>query len=600
MQGFICRSSILRPPGFTRNRNTAMSIGSVLAGAGLVGQGMREAQADVRAARFEQLKMEEANRLQQIMNEAEQMYGADTAPKNTFRPGLQVDIATAPPSGKSAPTAQTAVPSGAGVAVTTTGARASTAAAPTSKTPPSAKPTPSTKTPAAATPAAAKIDAETGLPLPTGALTPEETARLNELRNLRAVETAVTFRAPHVGSLLTLGSLPTPQRQALINQTKAEYEALLAKESAYSKAAQAFEAQAEPIRRTQRASREAGIPLSPTPPVAAETPAAAETPVAAETPATPKVKAGVATEQPAAPVGATASVSASTQVISPAVRQAAISADPAMEEVFTAADFYLTDPNRVPYEVQQAMDQRNELARLAGLMLRSRSAQGFQSFLQLKSQINAIDSNILELQGMQGIADVVNFRDPRRLAGVLSIKSGGQLAIQPRTDGHYNVVPIVNGKPAGTPIAEGLSADELSVYAMKIFSPAYRQKAVDVAAGRAEKAFEAQLEAEIERIKAAGDFSAAQISALAKLKAAMISAGGRVNAAAIGAAADAGLKLVSDSNTGAMYAYYKDGQIFRLTPEQPLPDGGQTLPTFNPIPVVGRPSSGSPLAFEGY
>jgi hypothetical protein len=238
-----------------------------------------------------------------------------------------------------------------------------------------------------------------------------------------------------------------------------------------------------------------------TPPTAAAPTAAA--PTAPTAPAAGITIPGISTAQAATPPAAPA------QQVAPAR---------------TDAEFYLANPQAIPYE-QQQLDrmlqqqiglaqqqatlltrQRNEAAQMAQMYMRSGTAQGIEAATRLQGAINQYDDSLLQVQqqvsdarqkvaqgrayleGMQGLQEFALANDPRRLASVWSLYAGVPIGIQPRSDGTFNI--MVNGKKT----KEGVSATELTNSARLAFDQTYRQQQSAAGAEYNKKMFEARLD----------------------------------------------------------------------------------------------------------
>jgi hypothetical protein len=162
------------------------------------------------------------------------------------------------------------------------------------------------------------------------------------------------------------------------------------------------------------------------------------------------------------------------------------------------AESYLANPESITFEMQQLnqmaqqqyslmVQQRNETARLAQIMMQSGTSIGIQNAMQMRESINQQDLSIVQfqnqiaqkqmyLQGMQGVREFATANDPRRLSGVLSQFMGVPVAIQIRADGKYNY--FVNGRR----VQEGVSAAQIASTALREFSPEARQAATASAA----------------------------------------------------------------------------------------------------------------------
>jgi len=173
------------------------------------------------------------------------------------------------------------------------------------------------------------------------------------------------------------------------------------------------------------------------------------------------------------------------------------------------ASFYMANPQAITADMQAAtqarqfaVNQRNELARMAEIYMRSGTEAGIQNAMNMRSTIMQMDAQLLEssnqmmyLQGMQGLQEFQLANDPRRLGAVWSQYAGVPVGIQPRSDGTFNI--IVNGKKT----KEGVSASDISDAARSAFDGSYRQQKAETAKGMSIKSFEKQLDAQVEAVK---------------------------------------------------------------------------------------------------
>ena len=177
------------------------------------------------------------------------------------------------------------------------------------------------------------------------------------------------------------------------------------------------------------------------------------------------------------------------------------------QQVLESGDFYLANPEAISQDTRVMLQQRENLVRLATVY--SRAGMGFEH-LQTASQIQDLDNNMLYLQGMQGIQELKTFRDPRRLAGVVSEFAGQSINYQPRQDGLYNVVTT---GPDGQMriLQEGVSPAEIEYEAMLLISPQARERAAELAAQRAEYQLELENFTAQETVKTLNDIHKAVI-----------------------------------------------------------------------------------------
>jgi hypothetical protein len=241
------------------------------------------------------------------------------------------------------------------------------------------------------------------------------------------------------------------------------------------------------------------------PMTAAEIARLRQDPYAMGTPPTAAAPTAAAPTAPAAPAAPTAGITI------PGISTAQAATPPAapaqqVAPARTDAEFYLANPQAIPYE-QQQLDrmlqqqiglaqqqaalltrQRNEAAQMAQMYMRSGTAQGIDAATRLQATINQFDGSLLQVQqqvaearqkvgqgrtyleGMQGLQEFALANDPRRLASVWSLYAGVPIGIQPRSDGTFNI--MVNGKKT----KEGISATELTNSARLAFDQTYRQQ----------------------------------------------------------------------------------------------------------------------------
>ena len=250
------------------------------------------------------------------------------------------------------------------------------------------------------------------------------------------------------------------------------------------------------------------------------------------------------------------------------------------------AEFYLANPESIPYELQQVnqmaqqqaaflTQQRNETAQLAQVYLRSGTQQGIEAAMRLRENIGQLDASLLQiqqqvgqkqtyLQGMQGLRELATANDPRRLSGVLTQFMGTPVGIQPRPDGKYNY--FINGKK----VQDGVSPAQLAAMALREFSPE----------ARTASAQSAQLENELALKRKYGD---ALVNAMRDIQKAMID--GEYKIAEERAKQLQG-KLTIDTSKGV--AYFQQGnRVFVITPDgkvEETPFGKVELPpTARPV-----------------
>lgn len=251
------------------------------------------------------------------------------------------------------------------------------------------------------------------------------------------------------------------------------------------------------------------------------------------------------------------------------------------------AEFYLANPESIPYELQQVnqmaqqqaaflTQQRNEAAQLAQVYMRSGTQQGIEAAMRLRENIGQFDASLLQiqqqvgqkqayLQGMQGLRELATANDPRRLSGVLTQFMGVPVGIQPRPDGNYNY--FLNGAK----VRDNISPSQLAAMALKEFSPE----------ARAASAQSAQLENELALKRKYGD---AMVNAMRDIQKAMID--GEYKIAEERAKQLQG-KLTIDTSKGV--AYFQQGnRVFVINPDGKVEE--------TPLGKVELPPTARPVA----
>jgi hypothetical protein len=191
----------------------------------------------------------------------------------------------------------------------------------------------------------------------------------------------------------------------------------------------------------------------------------------------------------AAPAGVT--LPGQTAPVAQAAPAAAVEG-PVRVDVSGTSDYYLARPRAITADMQRAMQQREEIARLAGMY--QRAGLGAQ-FMQTRVKLMEVDNNMTYLQGMQGLQEFTLANDPRRLAAVWSQYAGVPVGIQFRTDGKFDI--MVNGKRA----KEGVTRDEAIDAARSGFDAVFRQQKSTASAAYNMETFKAGLEVQKENAK---------------------------------------------------------------------------------------------------
>ena len=304
----------------------------------------------------------------------------------------------------------------------------------------------------------------------------------------------------------------------------------------------------------------------------------------------PKVLAALAAPTAAAPTAAAPTAAAPTAA---APTAAAPTAAPAPLEVpqtqarnMEMAEFYLSNPESIPFELQQLSQtaqqqaalltrQRNETAQLAQMFMQSGTAQGIEQAMRLRESIGQMDASLLQLQqqveqkqtylqGMQGLREFAEANDPRRLSGVLSQMLGVPVAFQPRPDGKWN--RFINGQK----VQEGLTFEQISIGALRSFSPEARQAASASAA----------LENELALKRKYGD---AMVNAMRDIQKAIVDGEYKL---AEERAKQANGKLTVDTSKGVAY-FQRGNAVFVINPDGRVEEIGgvktETGPSARPV-----------------
>jgi soluble lytic murein transglycosylase-like protein len=291
---------------------------------------------------------------------------------------------------------------------------------------------------------------------------------------------------------------------------------------------------------------------------------------------------------PAAAAAAAAPAAAAPAAAAPAAAAPAAAAAPEILEVPTnkarnmeMAEYYLGDPESIPYEIQQLnqvaqqqaavlTQRRNDAARLQQIYGSGGTAAGLKAAEEMQNTIDKFDDALLGLQqqvtqkqlylqGMQGLRELAIANDPRRLAGVLSQTLGVPVGIQPRPDGLYNY--FVNGKKT----RDGISPGQLAEMALRDFNPEARAAAAASAALENELALKLKYDPQRDtaKYKAAAELQKAIIDGEYKL--------------AEERAKQLGGKLTVDTSSG--FAYFTRGrEVFVINPADTKEEiGGQTI-----------------------
>jgi hypothetical protein len=157
------------------------------------------------------------------------------------------------------------------------------------------------------------------------------------------------------------------------------------------------------------------------------------------------------------------------------------------------SSFYLADQNMISQDMRVAIQNRQELARMAQMY---RNAGMGDQFTQARLKMMDLDNSLLFLQGMQGIQDIALANDPRRIAAVWSQYAGVPIQLQPQTDGTYNI--SVNGRITQRGVASNIIIDS----ARSAFDAEYRKTSTESSNSMAIEKFKSQLRISEESAKA--------------------------------------------------------------------------------------------------
>lgn len=158
---------------------------------------------------------------------------------------------------------------------------------------------------------------------------------------------------------------------------------------------------------------------------------------------------------------------------------------PPSRETSSPAQFYLANPQALGMDLQIAQQQRDEMVRMAGMY--QRSGMG-QQYTEMRHQIMALDSQMVNLAGIQAVQEMEFANDPLRLSQVLSYAKGMQIDLKPYTDGSFDI--IINGKVAHENVPGATIKDQ----ALSLFDPSYRAQKAEMAKESHKGAIDQRLE----------------------------------------------------------------------------------------------------------
>jgi len=163
------------------------------------------------------------------------------------------------------------------------------------------------------------------------------------------------------------------------------------------------------------------------------------------------------------------------------------------------SNFYLANPNATSRDVRIAMQNRQELARMADMYRRAGMGNEFTA---ARLKVVELDNSLMFLQGMQGLQELALANDPRRLAAVWSDYAGVPVQLQPQTNGTFNVV--VNGRVTQRGVARSAIIDA----ARSSFDKQYVTTQAEAQAEMNTEFFKSQLRMTEEAAKTAAKFAA--------------------------------------------------------------------------------------------
>lgn len=140
------------------------------------------------------------------------------------------------------------------------------------------------------------------------------------------------------------------------------------------------------------------------------------------------------------------------------------------------AQFYLnSDPTALTRDMEFAMQRRQQLAQMANMHLRMRTPEAYYKAMELKAQIDQLDHSLLNLAGLQGVREMEEMRDTRRLEYALSALNKAQYQFKAYTDDTYDL--YINGQLAHQNVPGWRIRDQ----AMSVFDPQYAAQKAEMA-----------------------------------------------------------------------------------------------------------------------
>lgn len=150
-------------------------------------------------------------------------------------------------------------------------------------------------------------------------------------------------------------------------------------------------------------------------------------------------------------------------------------------EIIDPDTFYGADPNELTMEMEHTLNMRRVLASTARMYLMQGTPEAMANVAVVMQDMQALDTGLFVMQGMQGLEELSVSRDPRRLNTVWSRSSNADIQVIPRIDGGYDV--SVNGTVRHRNVTE----DWVAAQARISFSEASRQQYEEALRKRAEE-----------------------------------------------------------------------------------------------------------------
>jgi len=173
------------------------------------------------------------------------------------------------------------------------------------------------------------------------------------------------------------------------------------------------------------------------------------------------------------------------------------------EQTLTAGPGETVKPNTMQYQLEPAMIdiERRQMSDAMNMLQqqyeRARLRRDYAAMTDIEGKALMLKNNGVLLNGMQAITDL-NAGRPEQLAALLNQMSRGQIKIQPRADGNFN---IYNGN---TMTGENITPDQLANSSRMIFDRQYQAQvsaAKEAELARASKIFDARVEGLKEALK---------------------------------------------------------------------------------------------------